>query len=84
MVPPLKFIPLAEESGLIVPIGTWVIDEACRQLSMWQLKKAQNSDLYMNVNVSVNQFLQPDFVSSVEGLMKKHCMAPQYLNLEIT
>jgi Amt family ammonium transporter len=84
LLPPLKFIPLAEESGLIVPIGTWVMDEACRQLALWHLRKPWGQDLYMNVNVSVSQFLQPDFVASVEALMTKHRIAPQYLNLEIT
>lgn len=84
MIQPLKFVPLAEETGLIVPIGTWVIDEACRQLALWHLKNSPNKNLYMNVNVSVNQFLQPAFVSSVERLLAKHQIEPKYLNLEIT
>ena len=83
MVAPNDFIPLAEESGLIVPIGLWVIDQACAQLRRWADNPATNM-LYLAVNVSARQFRQADFVDQVKVAMKRHQANPKLLKLELT
>jgi len=83
MVPPGDFIPLAEETGLIVAIGNWVLDTACARLKCW----ADNplaADLYIAVNVSARQFRQPDFVEQVCLALAKHEVNPACLKLELT
>ncbi|QTA82322.1 Two component system response regulator, PAS and GAF and GGDEF and EAL domain-containing [Desulfonema limicola] len=81
-VPPVKFIPVAEESELIIPIGTWVLREACRQNSEWE--KAGFGAFKIAVNVSVVQFLQKDFIEIVETALKQYNLPPQRLELEVT
>ncbi len=61
LVSPLEFIPIAEETGLIIPIGHWVLDQACRQLHAWQMRFPQSPPLTMNVNISGTQFRRPRF-----------------------
>ncbi|MDB5080400.1 MAG: hypothetical protein JWP00_2324 [Chloroflexi bacterium] len=82
MISPGEFIPLAEETGLIVPIGTWVLNEACRQAKEWQL--AGFLPFRMSVNVSVIQFTRNDFVSIVQEALQTHDLDPNWLELELT
>lgn len=77
-VPPDKFIPLAEATGLIVPIGAWVLREACRVAAGWP------GDLRVAVNVSATQFRQPDFLEQVEAALRDSGLAPTRLELEVT
>ncbi|MBE7421758.1 MAG: EAL domain-containing protein [Zoogloeaceae bacterium] len=83
LVPPADFIPLAEETGLIVPIGSWVLETACRQLKDWQ-DGAQTRDLVMAVNVSARQFHQPNFVFGVRQILERTGADPSRLKLELT
>jgi diguanylate cyclase (GGDEF)-like protein/PAS domain S-box-containing protein len=81
-VPPSKFIPIAEQSGLIIPIGKWVLQEACRQNAAWQ--RAGYGSFKVAVNISAVQFLQADFVDLVMDTLKQSNLAPQWLQLEVT
>jgi diguanylate cyclase (GGDEF)-like protein len=83
MVSPAQFIPLAEETGLILPIGQWVLDTACAQISAWQ-QHPLTEELSMAVNVSARQFRQADFVAQVEASMQRHGIIPRRLKLELT
>ncbi len=82
MIPPDKFIPIAEETGLIVPIGEWVLEEACKQLKEWH-----NSG-YPSINISVNlsalQFEQNNLFSIVKNILHKTALSPEFLHLELT
>ncbi len=82
-VPPGVFIALAEESGLIVPIGQWVLDTACQQLKAWA-SQPHTQDLQLAVNVSARQFAQPDFAQQVIQTIDRHGADPTRLKLEIT
>ncbi len=82
-VPPLDFIPLAEETGLILPIGQWVLCEACRTMAAWQADP-RLAGLGMAVNVSARQFHQSDFVHNVREQLRLHGIPPSLLKLEIT
>ncbi|NIK80332.1 diguanylate cyclase (GGDEF)-like protein/PAS domain S-box-containing protein [Paenibacillus castaneae] len=82
IISPLTFIPLAEETGLIVPIGEWVIEEACRQSTEW-LNRGYKP-LKISVNISGQQLKQPDFVHRVKRIVEKTGMNPHYLCIEIT
>ena len=82
-VPPARFIPLAEETGLIVPIGNWVLRAACAQLAQWDAD-AETQHLTMAVNVSASQFRQPDFVQSVSEIVRLSGIDPSKLKLELT
>jgi diguanylate cyclase (GGDEF)-like protein len=84
MVSPMEFIPLAEEIGMIVPIGHWVLDEACRQLTQWRKTHPEFADLSMSVNLSRKQLAIPDLVGSVSRIMQQHSIRPADLKLEIT
>ena len=83
MVSPAEFIPVAEDTGLIVPLGNWVLDTAARQLAAWQAEPATRG-LSVAVNVSARQFLQPDFVAQVLGCVERHALDPAGLKLELT
>lgn len=83
LLPPNDFIPIAEETGLIVPIGQWVVEEACRQLAEWQ-KHPETAHLELAINVSVLQFQDSDFVAMVEEALKATGAPPSLLKLEIT
>lgn len=80
---PAEFIPLAEETGLILPIGQWVIETACEQLKTWQ-KNAKTRDLTLSVNVSAKQFHQAAFVTQLTETIKRHAINPLQLKLELT
>jgi EAL domain-containing protein (putative c-di-GMP-specific phosphodiesterase class I) len=81
-VSPAKFIPLAEECGLIVPMGMWILNESCRQAKAWQ--KAGLRPVPVAVNVSMLQFAQPNFVSFVAETLRQHELEAQWLELEVT
>ena len=83
MVAPIQFIPLAEETGLIVEIGQWVMDTACAQLGRWA-DDDQTRALQMSVNVSARQFHQPDFVERVKASLASSGANPKKLMLELT
>ncbi|MEO6291739.1 MAG: EAL domain-containing protein, partial [Burkholderiaceae bacterium] len=83
LVSPAQFIPLAEESGLILPIGQWVLETACTRLKVWE-QDALTRDLILAVNISVVQFHQVDFVAQVQSLVQSHAINPTRLKLEIT
>ncbi|QEK11001.1 EAL domain-containing protein [Crassaminicella thermophila] len=81
-IPPNVFIPIAEETGLIIPIGEWVLKTACRQIRVWQ--ELGYTPVYISVNVSVIQIKQPNFVDMVKGIIKETGIKPYLLELEIT
>jgi diguanylate cyclase (GGDEF)-like protein/PAS domain S-box-containing protein len=83
MVSPATFIPFAEESGLIVPIGTWVLETACRQLAQWASHPA-SQDLKLSVNISARQFRQPDFIDQVRLALQRSGAPARCLKLELT
>jgi diguanylate cyclase (GGDEF)-like protein/PAS domain S-box-containing protein len=83
IVPPGDFVPLAEETGLIDPIGRWVLEEACRQLRAWDATWPEAS-LTMSVNVSARQLAEPRFVKDVATLVRDHALARGRLILELT
>ena len=82
LIPPGQFIPLAEDTGLIVPIGEWVLHTACLQNRLWQDKGLKPVDIA--VNVSLRQFKQNNFVDDVRRILTDTNLNPQYLELEIT
>jgi len=82
LVPPLHFIPLAEETGLIEPIGEWVLRTACRQAVAWE--RAGLPPLRMSVNLSARQFLSPGLESAVVSALDDAGLAPERLELELT
>ncbi|MEA5446228.1 EAL domain-containing protein [Gammaproteobacteria bacterium AB-CW1] len=81
-VSPGDFIPLAEETGLIVPLGKWVLEEACRHAHLWQART--DEDFYISVNLSVGQFDTGQLVEDVRTTLEEHQVAPERLVLEIT
>ncbi len=83
MVSPAQFIPIAEESSLILDIGHWVLDTACRQLAVWG-KHEQMRGLELAVNVSAQQFSKHDFVEVVAAVLRVHQVDPAHLKLELT
>jgi len=82
-VSPAEFIPLAEDSGLILPLGNWVLETACTQLALWA-KDIRFAHLTLGVNVSARQFRQPDFVPYVVDLIAYTGVNPRRLKLELT
>ncbi len=81
-ISPIKFVPLAEETGLIVPIGQWVLETACVQAKRWQ---EQNLGMrYISVNISSVQFNQTDLIDSIKNTLASSGLAPQQLELEVT
>ncbi|MGB9094662.1 MAG: EAL domain-containing protein [Gallionella sp.] len=82
-IPPVQFIPLAEETNLILPIGKWVLEAACAQLKRWE-HDTHTCDLTLSVNVSARQFRLSDFVSQVQEIVQSHAINPKLLKLELT
>jgi diguanylate cyclase (GGDEF)-like protein len=79
-----EFILTAEETGLIVPIGRWVLREACRQMVAWQAECPESSHLTISVNLSARQCLQPDLLDEVKGILRETGLEPERVKLEIT
>lgn len=84
LVSPAEFIPMAEDTGLILPIGRWVLEEACKQASRWQQQYDEHVAFTMAVNLSARQFQQPDLVEQVASALKQANLEPSTLRLEIT
>ncbi len=83
LIPPNDFIPLAEETGLILPIGKWVLETACEQLKKWQQNEITRG-LVLSINVSPKQLHQADFVDMVQAAVKQYDTNPTLLKLELT
>jgi predicted signal transduction protein with EAL and GGDEF domain len=84
LLPPGDFIAAAEETGLIVPMGMWVLDEACRQAAAWRAEYPHAATLWVSVNLSTRQLLEPDLVTRVEEILSGSGLDPAALILEIT
>jgi EAL domain-containing protein (putative c-di-GMP-specific phosphodiesterase class I) len=80
---PNAFIPLAEDTSLILPIGRWVLEAACAQIKAWE-KATLTSELQIAVNVSARQFRQPDLVAQIERVLADSAIKPARLKLELT
>ncbi len=81
---PDRFIPIAEETQLIVPMGYWVLEEACRTLHEWEAQMPASAPLTMAINVSASQLSQPDFPERVASIVREHGIPPTRIELEIT
>ncbi len=81
---PADFIPLAEDTGLIVPIGEWILKRACEQLSKWQWQAPANRSLFMSVNLSSKQIAQPDLVDVIRDILEETHVEAKHIKLEIT
>jgi len=82
MIRPDQFIPIAEETGMIIPIGEWVLGEACKQLCSWQEQGL--GDLTVAVNLSIRQFFNPNLIPSIQKVIEQTGIDPSLLELEIT
>ncbi len=83
-VPPAEFIPLAEETGLIIPLGLWVLRQACYQLRIWQQQTPVNPPLTISVNISGKQFAQSNLIGSIKQTLEESRLDASSLKLEIT
>ena len=84
LVAPSEFVHLAEETGLIVPIGGWALGEACQQMAYWRRQYPELADMRVNVNLSARQFGDPHLVPSVAAVLRESGLPPEALWLEIT
>jgi EAL domain-containing protein (putative c-di-GMP-specific phosphodiesterase class I) len=84
MLAPMKFIPLAEETNLIVPLGEWILGEACRQTQEWCDRFAKGYEISVTVNISIRQFQQKELVAIVHKALERSGLKPNCLILEIT
>ena len=84
MVPPIDFIPLAEQTGLIVGIGSWVLTEACRQMRAWQQRYPDHPPLQISVNLAGRQFTEPDLVEQIAAVLAETGLDTASLKLEVT
>jgi EAL domain-containing protein (putative c-di-GMP-specific phosphodiesterase class I) len=84
LVPPMDFIPIAEETGFILPIGSWVLREACRQARVWQTLRGLDAPLVVSVNLSGRQFVQADLIAQIEDVLTTSGLPASSLKLEIT
>ena len=84
LVGPDKFIKAAEETGLILAIGKWVLHEACQQTRAWQSRHSSHSQLTISVNVSPKQFTKPNLANEILSVLEQTHLDPSYLNLELT
>jgi EAL domain-containing protein (putative c-di-GMP-specific phosphodiesterase class I) len=84
LMPPGEFIPLAEETGLIRPLGRWVLEEACRQVRAWHERHPAPPRPWLCVNLSVRQFQHPDVVDEIAATLRATGLAPDCLVLELT
>ena len=81
---PADFIPLAEDTGLIVPLGLWILKRACQQLCKWQWQSPANRSLFMSVNLSGKQVAEPELVGQIRDILEETHVEAKYLKLEIT
>jgi len=84
LVSPAAFIAAAEATGVIIPVGRWVLNQACRQLHAWHIAFPQWASLSVAVNVSVRQLLRPDFADTVSRALREAGLAPELLTIELT
>jgi diguanylate cyclase (GGDEF)-like protein/PAS domain S-box-containing protein len=84
MVMPGEFLPVAEETGLIVPLGRWVLREACRQMAEWQRNHPQQPPLTISVNASSRELADPDLVPNVARVLRETGLDPESLRIEVT
>ena len=84
LIPPQEFLPIAEETGSIIQIGYWVLETACKQLSIWQKEFPTIPLLTLGINVSTLQVMQPDFVQRIEEIVAQNQISPSLIKLEIT
>jgi len=84
LIPPAEFIPAAEETSLIIPLGYWVLDEACHQIHTWNVQHSYDPPLTINVNLSPRQCEQPDLVQKISNILRKNKLDPSLLKLELT
>ena len=84
LIMPGEFISIAEETGVIVPLGRWILRQSCRQMSEWQRKFPIARNLILSVNISGKQFAQPDLFHQVAGILRETGFSPHRLQLEIT
>src|SRR5688572_10821380 len=82
LVPPAEFVPLLEDTGLIVPVGEWVISEACRQVQAW--RKAGRDPVSIAINISARQFAARNLGEIIKRVLDKHNADPRYIELELT
>ena len=76
LVPPGQFIPLAEETGLILPIGRWVLEEACRQVQQWREQSPGAASLVVSINLSGRQLQHPDLVADIQAILQRTGIDP--------
>jgi EAL domain-containing protein (putative c-di-GMP-specific phosphodiesterase class I) len=84
LVPPGVFIPVAEQSGLIVPISDWVLTEACREAGTWHRQYPDEPPLYVSINVSAKHFSHPGFIGHVRKALEKTGIPPRCVKIELT
>jgi diguanylate cyclase (GGDEF)-like protein len=84
LISPADFLPAAEETGLIVPIGMWALNQACRDFASWQRLLGDSAPSNIHVNLSRKQLLLPELVEVVSDALKQHAVAPERLHLEVT
>lgn len=83
-ISPSEFIPVSEETGLIVPLGTWLLQEACQQLRYWQLQYPEHPPVKISVNLSGKQFREPQLIEEIDRVLQETGLEGKYLKLEIT
>ena len=83
-ISPTRFIPMAEETGAILPLGSWVLGEACRQLRAWQERSVVGTDALIHVNISAKQFAQPGMIDDLAAVLAETGLSGRNLKLEIT
>lgn len=84
IIDPVDFIPLAEDTGMIAPIGLWILKRACQQLAQWQWQSPVNRSLFMSVNLSAKQVAEANLVDEIRGILQETHVDPRHLKLEIT
>ncbi|ERT09674.1 diguanylate cyclase domain protein [Lyngbya aestuarii BL J] len=84
LISPIEFIPVAEETGLIIPIGYWILEEACQQLKTWQNQGLADEELTININLSARQFSQIDLIDQIDKILKKIDLDSRSIKFEIT
>ncbi len=84
IVPPVEFIPVAEETGTIIPLGTWILKQACQQMKLWHEKYPQTSSLQISVNLSGKQLREPSLLEKIDSILQETGLSGKNLKLEIT